>query len=526
MSSLKPTAGASPLPLTPLHFLERSAQVFPTRTAIVDGDRRFSYREFADEAARVASALITAGIKPGDKVAYLAPNQTELLIGHFAVPLARGVIVAINTRLAPEEIRYILEHSEARLLIVDQSLVSSVAPVADQLQDIRLVTVTDGSGQVLGTPYSEFIESGGQHDLSWEVDDELETIAINYTSGTTGRPKGVMYTHRGATLGALAGLHHSGFSSSTAYLWTLPMFHCNGWCTAWALAASGGRQVCLPAVRADQIWQLIDEEGITHLNGAPTVLTTIANAPEAHVLTQPLTITTAGAPPSPTTIAEIKALGASIVHVYGLTETYGPYTVCELQESWSDLDQDAHAEMLSRQGVGMLHAGLVRVVDEAMADVPADGETMGEIVMRGNVVMSGYFKDPEGTAKAFHGGWFHSGDLGVMHPDGYVQLRDRAKDVVISGGENISTVEVEQALISDPRVLETAVIGVPDEKWGEVTKAFVVLKPNVQASAEELIEHVRSRIARYKAPKTIAFVSELPKTSTGKVQKFALREQA
>jgi fatty-acyl-CoA synthase len=514
-------------PLTPLRFLERSAEVHPDKVAIVYDDRRITYREFAREATRLAHALGDLDIRPGDRVAFLCPNVPELLIAHFAVPLAGAVLVAINTRLAPDEIRYILNHCGARVLVVDAAFVRSVQPIESGLDTVeKIVTISDPAepGPILGTPYGELIASVSEEPLPWRAEDESATIAINYTSGTTGRPKGVMYTHRGAYLNAVGEVIHSEHSARSVYLWTLPMFHCNGWCTAWGVTAIGGRHVCLRSVRADRIWELLDQESITHLNGAPTVLTTIANAPQARELERPLTITTAGAPPSPTTIAELERLGTRIIHVYGLTEVYGPYSVCEYQEGWEDLDVEFRAKLLARQGVGMIQADRMRVVDELMRDVPADGSTMGEIVMRGNNVMAGYFKDPEATAEAFKGGWFHSGDLGVMHPDGYVELRDRAKDIVISGGENISTVEVEQALLAHSDVLEAAVIGVADEQWGERPKAFVVRRPGRMVAEQDLIEHVHSRIARYKAPKLIQFVDELPKTSTGKVQKYALRD--
>ena len=333
-----------------------------------------------------------------------------------------------------------------------------------------------------------------------------------------------MYTHRGAYLNSLGEVLHSEHSPDSVYLWTLPMFHCNGWCTAWAVTAIGGRHVCLRAVNADRIWQLLDQEKVTHLNGAPPVLTALVGAEEAHELEPPLVITTAGAPPNPQTIAQCEDINARVVHVYGLTETYGPYSVCQWQAGWKDLEVQQRAELLSRQGVGMIQAERLRVVDYEMNDVPADGETMGEIVMRGNNVMKGYFEDDEATAEAFEGGWFHSGDLGVMQSDGYVRLMDRAKDVVVSGGENIATVEVEQALVSHGAVADAAVIGVPDEKWGERPKAFVVLAPGQHASEEEIIDHVRSRIAHYKAPDEVVFVDELPRNSAGKVQKFQLRE--
>jgi len=523
--------------LTPLSYLRRSAEVYPEKTAIIYGDRRYSYARFAELAAQLARALRASGIHPGDRVAYLLPNLPEMLVAHFAVPLSGAVLVAINTRLSTDEVRYILDHSGAKLLVVDSVLAATVAPVVEQLATVtEVVTVIDpaapGTGPGIGGPgYQEFVArgstDGSERDaLPWAVDDELATISINYTSGTTGRPKGVMYTHRGAHLNSLSEIVHSAHTPDSVYLWTLPMFHCNGWCTPWAVTAIGATHVCLREVRGDAIWRLIDEHRVTHLNGAPTVVTTIMNAPEAVDLDYQLVITTAGAPPSPTTILQMERMGFRIVHVYGLTETYGPYSVNQYQPAWAELDAEERANLQARQGVGMITAEWLRVVDPEMNDVPADGATMGEIVMRGNNVMAGYFDDPEGTEKAFAGGWFHSGDLGVMHPDGYVELRDRAKDVVVSGGENISTVEVEQAIVSHPAVLEVAVIGVPDEKWGERPKAFVVLKDaGSGASEEELLEYVRAKIARYKAPRAIEFVAELPKTSTGKVQKFELREK-
>ncbi|WP_037079440.1 acyl--CoA ligase family protein [Pseudonocardia spinosispora] len=518
--------------LTPLSYLRRSAEVYPDKTAIVYGERRVTYAEFARQVTQVANALRASGIGPGDRVAYLMPNLPAMLLAHFAVPLAGGVLVALNTRLAAEEIRYILDHSGSKLLVVDSVLAEPLATVAAEFQTVaEIVTLTDAAAPGSGTgpagpTYAEFVERGADGpDLPWEVEDETATISINYTSGTTGRPKGVMYTHRGAHLNSLSEIVHSAHSPDSVYLWTLPMFHCNGWCTPWALTAIGGTHVCLREVRGDAIWGLISEHGVTHLNGAPTVVNTIMNAPEAVTLDYQLVITTAGAPPSPTTILQMERMGFRIVHVYGLTETYGPYSVNQFQRAWLELDAEQRAALQARQGVGMVTADRLRVVDDEMRDVPADATTMGEIVMRGNNVMAGYFADPDGTEKAFAGGWFHSGDLGVMHPDGYVELRDRAKDVVISGGENISTVEVEQAVVSHPAVLEAAVIGVPDERWGERPKAFVVLRTGASATEDEVLEHVRSKIARYKTPRAVEFVEELPKTSTGKVQKFELREK-
>ena len=522
----------SEAPLTPLRFLERSAAVFPDKTAIVHGERRITYRDFAAEATRLARGLQASGIEPGDRVAYLCPNIPEMLVAHFAVPLAGAVLVAINTRLSADEVRYICDHSGAKLSVADAQLHATLAPVAGELETVaEIVAVVDpladpGDHAVLEGPrYEDLLERGSDEPLPWSVDDELATISINYTSGTTGKPKGVMYTHRGAYLNALAEVIHSEHTPASIYLWTLPMFHCNGWCTPWAVTAIGARHVCLRAVRGDLIWELLEGEQVTHLNGAPAVLTTIASADEARPLERPLVVTTAAAPPSPTTLAALEGLGARIIHVYGLTETYGPYSVCEWQPGWDELETEARAKLLSRQGVGMVSAERMRVVDKEMNDVPADGETMGEIVMRGNNVMKGYYTDDDATAEAFRGGWFHSGDIGVTHGDGYVELRDRAKDVVISGGENISTVEVEQAIGSHPAVLEAAVIGVPDEQWGERPKAFVVLKRGEEADEQELIDHCRTRIARYKAPKAVELIDELPKTSTGKVQKYELRER-
>jgi fatty-acyl-CoA synthase len=518
-------------PLTPLAFLGRAAEVFPDREAVVYGERRMTYTQFAQEVTRVAHALRAGGVKPGDRVAYLLPNIPEMLVAHFAVPLAGGVLVAINTRLAPPEVHYILQHSGATVLVVDAALHRLVKSVLADLPELRqVVTVVDPAGgaqplpEVQGIDYAELCAMGNDDPLPWTVEDERSTISINYTSGTTGRPKGVMYHHRGAYLNSLAEIIHSRHGARTRYLWTLPMFHCNGWCTAWAITAIGGTHVCLRAVDVDLIWDLLDNEGITHLNGSPTVLVSIANSSRVHTLDQEVVVTTAGAPPSPTVISTMDAIGATVVHVYGLTETYGPYTICEPQDGWDALDVAARSKLLSRQGVGMIVTDGIRVVDEQMCDVPRDGETLGEVVMRGNNVMSGYFADPDATADAFRGGWFHSGDLGVWHPDGYLELRDRAKDIIISGGENISTIEVEAAIDSYPGVLEVAVVSHPDAKWGERPKAFVVLKPGEAPTAEQIIAHVRTQIAHYKAPDLIEFVESLPKTATGKIRKVELRD--
>jgi fatty-acyl-CoA synthase len=462
------------------------------------------------------------------------PNLPEMLIAHYAVPLAGAVLVAVNTRLTAEDVAYILSHSGAKLVVVDAALLSTAAAAVKDVEAVTELVVAedteiapadrDLSAEPRLASYSEFLARGTGEPLSWSVSDELAPIAVNYTSGTTGRPRGVIYTHRGAYLNCFGEIIHSRHDENSVYLWTLPMFHCNGWCTPWSLTAIGGMHVCLREVRGDAIWQQLREHGVTHLNAAPTVVSALLNAPEAGPLTRPVLITTAGAPPSPTTIAHMERMGFQIVHVYGLTETYGPISYCQSQPQWAGLSSEERSVLQARQGVSMIQAEGLRVVDKAMADVPADGSTMGEIIMRGNNVMAGYYLDPQATAEAFRGGWFHSGDLGVMHPDGYIELRDRIKDIVISGGENISTVEVEQALMSHPAVLEAAVIGVPDDKWGERPKAFVVFRAAHSATQEELIAHVRTKIARYKAPREIDITLELPKTATGKIQKFVLRE--
>lgn len=519
-------------PLSPLRFLQRSAEVFGHKTAIIHGDRSYTYSDFAAEAQQLAK-VIRSKIQPGDRVAFLCPNVPELLIAHYAVPLAGGVLVALNTRMTARELQYILEHSEARLLFADSELLGTVAGLDLGLtQLIDVIDVPDSTIPDLVVPagmattrYADFLAAPGSPDadLPWGVQDERAPITLNYTSGTTGKPKGVLYSHRGAYLNSLGETIHNQFTGDTRYLWTLPMFHCNGWCTTWAVTAVAGVHICLRAVRADAVWDAIDTLGVTSLCGAPTVCSIIAEAPQAHELTAPLRITTAGAPPSPAIITSLDSLGISVVHVYGLTEVYGPYTICEYQSEWDDLSPQDRAVKISRQGVGMLQAETARIVDLDMVDVPADGTTLGEIVLRGNNVMLGYFKDPEATAEAFAGGWFHTGDLGVMHPDGYIQLKDRAKDIIISGGENISTIEVEQAISSHPAVLNVAVIGVPHEKWGERPVAFVIRSSSSQVTAEDIREHVKGLLSGFKVPDRILFPDELPHNSTGKVLKSQLR---
>ncbi|MGI9540378.1 MAG: AMP-binding protein [Miltoncostaeaceae bacterium] len=515
--------------LTPLAFLERAADVFADHAAIVHEGRVVTYREFAGEVIRLANALRASGIAPGDRVAYLCPNTPELVVAHFAVPLAGGVLVALNTRLVPPEIAAILDHSGARLLLVDAELAASVAPIRDARTDLEEVVVVpagqrrDAEG---ATPLDDLMARGSADPLPWTVGDEDGLISLNYTSGTTGPPKGVMYTHRGAYLNALGENVTAGHDHRTVYLWTLPMFHCNGWCHPWAIVAAGGTQVTARAFRPSEAWRLIREHGVSHLCGAPPVLAGLVDAPEAEALAQPLHIMTAAAPPNPTVLARLEALGARITHVYGLTETYGPHTVCQPQVSWDGVAAEERSVLLKRQGVAMVMTDPIRVVDGRDRDVPRDGRALGEVVMRGNNVMKGYFADPEGTAEAFRGGWFHSGDVAVWHPDGYIELRDRAKDIVISGGENISTIEVEQAITAHPGVVEAAVVGVPDERWGERPWAFVVPRERGDLDTDALRAHVRGQLAGYKCPDVFEPVDDLPRTSTGKVQKYVLRERA
>jgi acyl-CoA synthetase (AMP-forming)/AMP-acid ligase II len=506
--------------LNPVDFLRRAAYMYPEKAAVVDCGRRYCYREVAERSWRLANALRSAGLRKGDRVAALLFNSSAMLEAHFGIPAAGGILVAINNRLASPEIGYILEHSGARFLLVDGELDPVVAPLP-----LSGVTVIHRTGGVYSEdPYEKFLTGASAAAPESWLEDEEETISINYTSGTTGRPKGVQYTYRGAYLNALNEVIVAGMNSASVYLWTLPMFHCNGWCFPWAVTAVAARHVAMRAVDPELVWQLIDEEGVTHYNGAPTVQLMIINHPKAHRLEQPVTAMVAAAPPSPTLLARMAELNFRIVHVYGLTETYGPITVCPEQEGRNGLPLEQRAKMLARQGQAYISADLVRVVDEHMNDVPQDGETMGEVIMRGNNVMSGYLADEAATENAFRGGWFHSGDLAVWHPDGNIELRDRGKDIIISGGENISSIEVEQTICAHPDVLECAVIGIPHEKWGERPKAFVTLNHGASASAAELISFCRERLAHYKCPDVIEY-GPLPKTSTGKVQKFVLRER-
>jgi len=502
-------------PLTPLQFLARSADVYRDRIAVVDGERRFTYGEMNERVQRLASALRRRGIAAGDRVAVLAPNTVAAVEVHFGVMLAGAVLVMLNTRLQARELEWILNHCGAKVLIADPQLLPVVSSVAGNVE-----FVTDDYEGLLAQGDAPF-------DGAPQVDED-GMIAINYTSGTTGFPKGVMYTHRGAWVNAMGEITEHGLNGNTVYLWTLPLFHCNGWCFPWAVTAVGGRHICLRQVDAAKAVELIQREGVTHLCGAPVVVSTLTQHCAANGVRfeRGLKMVTAGAPPSPAVLRAAEEIGMDVAHAYGLTETYGPHTVCAWRSEWNSLPVAERAQIKARQGVAYLVAGTdLRIVDGQMKDVPRDGATMGEVIMRGNNVMLGYYANPEATAKAFEGGWFHSGDLAVMHADGYIELRDRAKDIVISGGENISSIEVEKVLAEHPAVMEAAVVAIPDDQWGEVPKAYVGLKPGQTATAEELIEFCRARLAHFKCPKHVEF-GALPRTATGKVRKNELRARA
>ncbi len=506
--------------LTPVSFLRRSALVYPDRVAVVHGERRYTYSDLEQRVNRLASALRGAGVEKGDRVATVCPNIPAQLEAHFGVPGAGGALVAVNYRLSAAEVAQILDHSGARLVLVDRELEHLVEGVGrDRLGVVRV----DDTGEP-GDPYEDLLAGGSPEPLESMLADEEETIAIDYTSGTTGQPKGVMYSHRGAYLNAVSGALMAGLRPDSAFLWTLPMFHCNGWCFTWGVTAAGGRHVCLRRVEPGAVWDLLAREDVTHYNAAPTVQIAIANHDEIRPLEREVLTCIGGAPPSPTLLARLEELGIRAVHTYGLTETYGPATVCEPQDGWDELPLDEQARLRGRQGVNHLAMEPPRVVGDDGAEVPWDGETLGEILMRGNTVMTGYFRDPDATAEATAGGWFHSGDLAVRHADGYIEIRDRKKDIILSGGENISTVEVEHAVARHPAVSEAAVVAVPDDHWGERPKAFVELRPDEDASEDDILEFCRSELAGFKRPAAVE-IGELPKTSTGKVQKHLLRDR-
>ena len=526
---------ANHVALSPLSFLARTAAVYPDHVALIHGKRRLSWAEVERRCRQLASALAGRGIGRGDTVAVLAPNVPAMFEAHFGVPMTGAVLNAINTRLDAAAIGFILDHGEARMLLVDPELAAVARDAVARCErgaEIVVVDIADPAlpdAPAIGSIEYEALLAEGDADYAWALPaDEWDAISLNYTSGTTGDPKGVVYHHRGAYLNAVANAMAWEMGQHPIYLWTLPLFHCNGWCFPWTLAAVAGTSVCLRAVREEPIFEALAEEGVTHFCGAPIVLNMLANAPESarRPLPQTVKVMTAGAAPPASVIQKMEAMGFSVTHVYGLTETYGPCTLCAPQPDWQDLDADALARIKSRQGVPYhMLAGLMVADPETLEPVARDGVAMGEVFMRGNNVMKGYLKNPASTAKAFAGGWFHSGDLAVWHPDGYIQIRDRSKDIIISGGENISSIEVEDILYRHPAVLEAAVVAVSDPKWGETPCAVLTLSEGAEASAEEIINWCKDNMARFKVPRHVIF-APLPKTSTGKIQKFVLRQQA
>ena len=506
-------------PLNPAYFLDRAAKNFSERTAILDGERRFSYREFGERSHRLAGLLRGAGAQNGDRIAALCTNSHVMLEMHNGVPMAGCALVPMNIRLSSLEMAYILENSGARLLIATHELAEAARALSSST-GVRLILAGEDSSE-----YESLLKSS--EPCPTALIEEMSLLAINYTSGSTGRPKGVMYTHRGAYLQALAMAFHSRLGLDSSYLWTLPMFHCNGWCFTWAVTAAGAVHVCQRQIDPGTIWRAICGGSVTHLCAAPTVLTMIAEAAASSgggKVRNPVHAFTGGAPPTPALLARLAALNLRVTHLYGLTETYGPSVINDWQPEWNARSESEKARLNARQGVGNVVTREISVIDADGKEVPCDGETLGEIVIRGNNVTIGYYGDEPATRAAQSGEWFRTGDLGVRFPDGYIELRDRAKDIIITGGENVASVEIEKALAEHPAVLETVVVGRPDERWGEIPVAFVVLRQGMSATKEELIEFVCERIARFKAPREILF-EELPKTSTGKIQKYILRRR-
>ena len=525
---------ANHAPLSPLDFIARTAEVYPDYPAVIHGEVRRDWRETYQRCRRLASALASKGIGKGDTVAAMLPNIPAMLECHFGIPMLGAVLNALNTRLDAKAIAFMLEHGEARVLIADREYEQVITEALGLLDNPPLVIDVDdpefGQGKAISDlDYEDFLASGDP-EFAWQMPaDEWQAISLNYTSGTTGNPKGVVYHHRGAYENAMGNQAVWSMGQHPVYLWTLPMFHCNGWCFPWTITAFAGTHVCLRKVDPEKILQLIRDHHVTHMCGAPIVLNTLLGASEAAKsgFSHTVQTMTAGAAPPAKVIEAIEAMGIQVTHVYGLTEVYGPVTVCAWKDQWNDLPVEERAAVKARQGV-RYHtlAGMMVGHSETMEAVPRDGRTIGEIFLRGNTVMKGYLKNPDATAEAFRGGWFHTGDLAVWHPDGYVEIKDRLKDIIISGGENISTIEVEDALYRHPHVLEAAVVSRPDEKWGETPCAFITLKPDApEITEKDIIDFCRERLAKFKLPKTVVF-TELPKTSTGKVQKFVLRDQA
>jgi len=520
-------------PLTPLQFLERAATVFPNHTAIVHGDLHISYAHFYTRSRQLASALAKCSITRGDTVSALLPNTPAMLECHYGVPMAGAVLHSINTRLDAAVIAFQLDHAQSQVVVVDSEFIPLLRKALDLAKVQPLVIQCDDPmydgpcSDQDAIDYETFIASGDPNFIWLRPLDEWDAISINYTSGTTGDPKGVVSHHRGAYLLAQGNALTTSMRKHAVYLWTLPMFHCNGWCFPWTLSAIIGTHVCLRQVRSGPIWTAMADEGVTHLCGAPIVMSLLVGAPDAEKRTLPQTVQffTAAAPPPESVLAQMKAAGFDVTHLYGLTETYGPAVVNDWHADWSEMPAADQARLKARQGVRYLPLEGLTILDpDTMLPVPHDGQTMGEVMFRGNVVMKGYFKNPTATKKAFAGGWFHSGDLGVVHPDGYIQLKDRSKDIIISGGENVSSIEVEEALYRHPAVATVAVVAKPNDKWGETPCAFVELKPGSQVSADELRVWCRNELASYKVPGEFIF-TQIPKTSTGKIQKFLLRNK-
>ncbi len=525
--------GANYAPLTPLSLLARTANIWPERVAIIHGNRRTTWREVDLRSRRLASALARRGIKRGDTVAAMLSNTPEMIEAHFGIPMLGAVLNTLNTRLDAEALAFMLDHGEARVLLTDTEysplIKAALALVKRRPVVIDIVDASGPGGELLGDTDYEALLADGDPAYEWQPPaDEWDAISLNYTSGTTGNPKGVVYHHRGAYLNAISNIVDWGMPRHSVYLWTLPLFHCNGWCFAWTMAANAGTNVCLRKVEAGAIFDAFRDHKVTHYCGAPIVHSLLINAPEAMKggITQRVSALVAAAAPPAAMIEGMERLGIDLTHVYGLTETYGPAAVCARQDAWAAMDIGARTERNGRQGVRYtMQEGMTVMDPETMREVPRDGETMGEIMFRGNVTMKGYLKNPTATAEAFAGGWFHSGDLAVLQPDGYVKIKDRSKDVIISGGENISSLEVEDALYRHPAVIAVAVVAQPDAKWGETPCAYVELKPGAAVTEAEMIEHCRGLLARFKVPKKIVFEA-LPKTSTGKIQKFVLRARA